>query len=122
MTYLDPSRLCQIEIHTTDIERSLEFFEQVFSWKRAPIDLHNYFVLEVPQGCPFGISLIPDKKAATPNSVVLYFGVTDSKPFAEKAVLFGGQATPARTLPAYGKITIIEDPNGQKFGLFETKS
>jgi predicted enzyme related to lactoylglutathione lyase len=119
MTHLDPSRLCQIEIHTPDLQKSLDFYEHVFSWKRAPIDLHNYVVLAVPENCPFGISLIPDTKALVSNSVILYFGVTDPKPFADRAAQYGGKASSPRKLPGYGTITIIEDIHGQKFGLFE---
>jgi predicted enzyme related to lactoylglutathione lyase len=119
---LDPTSLCQIEIQTPDLEKSLVFYQKVFLWKKASIDLYNYVVLEVPDNCKFGISLIPNKKAPVPNSVVLYFAVTDAKIFAERAEAWGGKVTSPRVLPGYGKVTLIEDPNGQKFGLFETQT
>lgn len=120
-TEVDPTQLCQLEIHTSRIDVSRKFYEEVFGWKAVPAEIHNYLVLEVPDDCPFGISLVPGRAASSAHSpIILYFQVTEAAKIAEKAELFGGSKKfgPAK-MPAYGEIWQITDPDGHRFGLFE---
>ena len=120
-TEIDPSKLCQVEIHATRLDVSRKFYEEVFGWKAVPADIHNYLILAVPETCPFGISIVPSMGVRqSSGQIILYFQVTDAEKIAERAELFGGSKKFGPTkLPAYGKIWQITDPDGHKFGLFE---
>lgn len=116
---VDPTKLCQIEIHVSNIERSLKFYETVMNWPAVPTEIHNYHVLEVPERCPFGIALVPDKKAIARSGIVLYFAVDDPQEIANAAKLQGTDPLPGATLPGYGKVQQIQDPDGNCFGLYK---
>lgn len=120
MSDIDPNQLCQIEIHVSDLRRSLTFYEGVFGWRAAPAEIHDYVVLDVPEDCPFGIALAVNKAARSSGSrSVLYFRVDDPKAIAERVEAHGGTLVfgPAK-LGGYGTVYRIRDPDGQTFGLF----
>ena len=118
MTLL-PTKLCQIEIPVLDIERATLFYERVFGWKQAPADMQEYIVMQVPDDCPYGISLIPTRKERSGDSVVLYFQTEDPTAVAEAAKNNGGRLRfGPKKLGAYGDIYQIEDPDGNRFGLY----
>jgi predicted enzyme related to lactoylglutathione lyase len=118
---IDPKSLCQVEIHATRLDVSRRFYEEVFGWRAVPAEIHNYLILDVPEDCPFGISLVPSLGARqSSGQIILYFRVTNAAHIAEKAERFGGTKKFGPTkLPAYGSIWQITDPDGHRFGLFE---
>jgi predicted enzyme related to lactoylglutathione lyase len=124
---IDPRRLCQIEIHVTDLKRSLTFYLEAFGWQKVPADIHNYTVLEVPRDCHFGISLIAKKTAAATESkapsqqnLVLYFKVDDPESIVKKAVVAGGKKHfGPQKIDGHGLIYQISDPDGNRFGIFK---
>ena len=119
---IDPTHLCQIEIHVTDMELSRRFYEEVMGWKVSPAEIHMLTVLEVPEHCHFGISLVSDLNPSQSNSnhTILYFRHKDPKAVAERAASFNGAKVSApMKLPSYGKAIFISDPDGQKFGIME---
>lgn len=122
---LDPLKLCQIELHVADVEESLKFYEQVFGWRRLPCDILDYHVLEVPEHCSFGISLVPGAKKSVETTAcrqVLYFAVEDLEAMTSKVELAGGQLRgKSRPVPRVGLVTQVVDPNGLRFGLVEKK-
>lgn len=123
-TEIDPKKLCQMEIHATRLEVSRKFYEEVFGWKAVPAEIHNYLVLDVPEDCPFGISIVPSMGAKqSSGQIILYFEVENAAAIADRAVLFGGAKKfgPTR-LPAYGDIWQISDPDGHRFGLFQKQA
>jgi predicted enzyme related to lactoylglutathione lyase len=120
-----PQALVQIEIHVSNLDQATKFYEQTFGWKSSPAELHNYVVLEVPPECGWGISLVPTRtkpNTATPP-VVLYFKVENAAAIAQKAEASGGRKLFGPTsLPAYGQIWQVTDPDGHRYGLFEKAS
>ncbi len=114
-----PTKLCQIEIPVSDIERSILFYDRVFGWKQVPAEMHEYIVLQVPDDCPYGISLIPTKKERAGDSIVLYFQTENPARIAEAVKDYGGRLRfGPKKLGAYGDIYQIEDPDGNRFGLY----
>lgn len=113
--------IVQIEIHTTNLEKSILFYSNVFGWKPLPAEIQNCVVLDVPENSPWGVSLIPTKAAVTPNkSFTLYFKTSNAESLAKLAKEFGGASLFGPTLlPAYGSIWQITDPDGHRFGLFQ---
>lgn len=122
---VSPSRLCQIEIHVADMERALNFYELVFGWRRAPADLHEYVVLDVPEGCPYGISLLPGRSLESGESqpkLILYFACDEPEGIVQLAKQHGGRhCFGPKALPGFGRIYQIEDPDGHRYGLYQER-
>ncbi len=122
---IDPTRLCQIELQVDDLKAAATFYEEAFGWKVVPAELHEYVVLQVPDGCPFGIALTPRRPdgAASPGNVVLYFAVEDPEAVAKAVEKAGGRKCfGPMPLMGYGAIYQVEDPQGTRFGLYLKKT
>lgn len=118
---LDPKNLCQIELPVADVARSLRFYRETFGWQASPAEVHEYLILEVPEDCSFGISLVPRGMGAVQPSVngpVLYFSSSDPESIVAKAEAAGGRRIlgPVR-YAGYGPIWQLADPDGHRFGL-----
>jgi predicted enzyme related to lactoylglutathione lyase len=117
------NQLCQIEIPVQDLHRAILFYENVLGWRPAPTEIHDYCVLDVPADCPYGISLVPQRRAAesSPSSgPVIYFHCDDAAGLVETACQWGGRRRfGPRQLPGLGLIYQIEDPSGNRIGLYE---
>lgn len=117
---LEPTKLCQIEIPVTDLEASVAFFEASFGWKQAPAEMHEYIVMQVPDDCPYGISLVPSKKERNGDSIVLYFQVEDPQAIVDAVVKNGGKFRfGPKKLGLYGEIYQVEDLDQNRFGLYQ---
>lgn len=117
------NHLCQIEIKVSDIGRSRVFYQEVFGLKLVPADIHNYYILDVPKQCPFGISLLVQKQVEANRAVVMYFKVDSLEGIREKiSASKYGSFKGERLVPGYGKAIFVEDPDGHRFGLFSALS
>lgn len=121
-SWVDPTRLCQIEILVGDLAKSIKFYDEAFGWRPVPAEFHEMALMDVPRNCPFGISLRPANQGENTGSqrVTLYFTVDDPQGTLERVVASGGRkvATTLK-LPGYGVVYLCEDPDGTRFGLFE---
>ncbi len=121
---IDPRSLCQIEIPIGDATRARAFYAEAFGWLPVPAELHEYIVLSVPRDCGFGIALVPSAKApAARHGPVVYFAVDDPAAVVAKAEAVGGKLRfgPSKML-GYGEIWQLEDPDGNRFGLYRRAS
>ncbi len=122
---VDPTRLCQIELQVQDLKAAAKFYGDAFGWKVVPAELHEYVVLEVPDGCPFGIALTPKRPGGgvSPGNVVLYFAVDDPETVCRAVESAGGKRRLGpMPLMGYGAIYLVEDPEGTRFGLYLKKT
>lgn len=121
MFHVDPTKLCQIEIKVTDLKKSVHFYNKAFGWAPSPLEIHDTIVLQVPDRCTFGISLIPktsDEKNVSLST--LYFQSPNPKEVIKRVQDYGGKSIGKPiNLPSYGTIYIIEDPDGQRYGLLK---
>ena len=116
---LDPTRLCQIELHVTDLERAQAFYAGAFGWQRVPADLHELVVLAVPPGCPFGISLVPRRTAESGSALVVYFATDDPEAVLRQVEAHGGKRGLGPVgIAGYGLTYHCTDPDGTRFGLY----
>jgi predicted enzyme related to lactoylglutathione lyase len=104
----------------TEVERALAFYRDAFGWERSAAEIHEYVVLEVPEGASFGVSLIPQAAGVRGGGPTIYFAVDEPEEIAARAVAAGGRKRfgPTR-FPGYGAIWQVEDPDGNRFGLFK---
>lgn len=106
----------------TDLDRAVTFYEQAFGWKAVPADLHEVVILKTPQSCPYGISLVqrPEVKKRSLGGIVIYFKASHPEDIVEKTRAAGGKKRfGPRLLKGYGHIYQLEDPDGNRFGIFK---
>lgn len=123
---IDPTKLCQIEIQVRDLDRSILFYQNVLGWHPIPAEIHRVTVLEVPEHCAFGISLIGHKtrhsaaKQVPWSPLVLYFAHDKPQEIIAKVPQYLGRVRfGPKQLPGYGEIFQFMDPDGTRFGLFQ---
>jgi predicted enzyme related to lactoylglutathione lyase len=116
---VDPRRLCQIEIPVHDLHQAQSFYAAAFGWHAVPAELHRYVVLAVPDDCPYGISLVPQSSTIGGRGPVLYFGVDAPETNVAAVERAGGKSRGGPvTLPGYGAMYLVEDPDGNRFGFY----
>lgn len=118
---IDPSKLCQIELCVANPQDTVTFLHKVFGWATAPAELQDYIVIDVPESCPYGISIVGQGQAVVrAQPMVLYFAVENVEDVIEKTKKNGGQVRfGPKKLPGYGTIYQIASPDGVRFGIFE---
>lgn len=118
-TQLSPEALCQIEIPVENMERAKAFYQDVFEWEAIPAQIHGMTIMMVPEGCPYGISLVEAKRFKASKSITLYFAHTQPEILTERAVKSGGKVLfGPKKVQGYGEIFLIEDSEGNPLGLF----
>lgn len=111
--------MCQIEIPVTRIDRALAFYREAFGWERSPAEIHEYVVLEVPEGARFGLSLVPRQQMNSCSGPTMYFAVDDPESIVAQVIAAGGRCRfGPRQVAGYGTIWQVEDPDGNCFGLY----
>ena len=119
---LYPQALCQLELHSDNLAATLLYLAEVFGWRSVPITLHEYVVIEVPEGSAMGISVLQTQRAArTRPPVIPYFRMEPEQIEAllERSQANGGRLVfGPRPVPAYGQLYLLEDPGGIQIGLY----
>ncbi len=116
---VSPGQLCQIEFKVSDLDRSVAFYRRVLGWEPVPAHLHDYVVLAVPEGSPYGVSLVRAKaNLGAVGGLVLYFRAENPEEIVKAAVCNGGKELEQRSMPGYGHIMEFADPDGHVIGLF----
>lgn len=118
---IDPSKLCQIEFCVANPQKTVEFMQSVFGWTASPAELQEYIIIDVPEECPYGISVVAQSQSETrAQPIVLYFAVHEIEKVIDRAKKNGAQIRfGPKKLPGYGTIYQINAPDGLRFGIFE---
>ena len=119
--YLNPMNFCQMEIPVRNFIESKKFYQDVFGWSVVPVELHDYVVLKVPKECSFGVSLVP-ALSDVPNqsqAPIIYFRCEDPNPILDALANSKGRfLLGPKTMPGFGKVIQLADPDGNRWGLF----
>ena len=82
---VSPNNLCQIELAIHEKDETLNFYQKILGWEISPADIHNCFIIDVPEECPFGISLVYNEKNIKSQSISrFYFKVSDLNSYQQK--------------------------------------
>ena len=113
-----------MELMTTDVKVAKKFFGELFDWKLEEVkgaDNIPYTMINVGNGAGGGIMANPMPK--TGSLWVPHIEVDDVRAATEKAKALGGQVMkPVTEVEGMGEFSIILDPTGGMFGLWEAKS
>jgi len=116
--------VCWIELQSTDADTSAGFYKKMFGWTIDPGKDGTYLHLQSSAGKHFGGMMTMNehmKAAHVPSHWLAYFQVADCDAVAKKAVLLGGQVVvPTMTIDV-GTFTVLRDPQGAVFALYQKK-
>ncbi len=110
-----------IELHTKDVEKSKKFYAGMFAWKMEGIPGMDYAIINVGEGT--GGGMMKNPVPGDPDNWLPYIMVDDVAASTKKAKSLG--ATIARDItevPDMGRFSVIIDPTGAAFGLWQTKA
>ena len=118
----DPGCLTWNDLGTTDPESAERFYSELFGWSFQKVsDDFDYWTIangDRPNG---GMRRQEDQEVAdgTPPHWMPYFTVESSEAAVDRiGELGGGVVVPTREVPA-GRFTVVRDPQGAVFALFE---
>jgi len=116
-----PHTICHLEIPTTDVKKSGEFYNKLFGWK---IDYNwgkDYAVFSTGEGQLSGGGL-DRKDEITSGNIIIYILIDDINAMLEKAVRLGAKKVKERTeIPDVGWFGLFTDLDGNTIGLFTPK-
>jgi uncharacterized protein len=111
-----------IDITARDAARSRAFYSEVFGWE-IRVDEQIGYGLVTPDDArlPGGIGQAGEGYPHPPG-IVTYLAVDDVAAALERAARLGANvAVPPWELPGYGRMAVIEDPDGNRVGLWERR-
>jgi predicted enzyme related to lactoylglutathione lyase len=118
-----PNPFVHVELNTTDVAKATAFYRQMFDWqlKDMPMPGGSYTLIEVGEGTGGGLMKHPVPDA--PSLWLPYILVDDINRATAKAAELGGRVLKGVTeVPNMGSFSIVEDPTGAAFGLWQTKA
>ena len=118
-----PNPFVHVELNTTDVAKATAFYRQMFDWqlKDMPMPGGSYTLIEVGEGTGGGLMKHPVPDA--PSLWLPYILVDDINRATAKAAELGGRVLKGVTeVPNMGSFSIVEDPTGAAFGLWQTKT
>jgi predicted enzyme related to lactoylglutathione lyase len=114
-----PGTACWADLNTTDPEAAASFYAGVFGWElyTAPGDASGY--RHIKSGGT-GIGGMMQAYPQVPSHWLIYFLVADAEIATNQAGSLGATTrVPVTEIPNTGKFSIIQDPQGACFALFE---
>ena len=110
-----------IELHTKDVDKSKKFYANMFDWKMEEIAGMDYTIIDVGEGTGGGIMRNPMPGA--PDNWLPCILVDDVAASTKKAAFLGATvAQDVTDIPDMGWFSVIVDPTGAAFGLWQTKA
>jgi predicted enzyme related to lactoylglutathione lyase len=118
----DPGSLTWNDLSTTDPEAAERFYSELFGWEfqkvPGPVD---YWTITNGGRANGGMRVQHDQEVAdgTPPNWMPYFGVESSESAVAKVGELGGQVIVSTSEVPAGRFTVVRDPQGAVFALFE---
>jgi predicted enzyme related to lactoylglutathione lyase len=111
-----------VELMSTDIARSKDFYGKLFDWKLDDMAMENgaYTMIRVGEGT--GGGMLKNPIPGAPSSWLAYVGVDNLKQAVDKAKSLGARVMKDATeVKGMGWFAILTDPTGAMFALWEQK-
>jgi len=109
-----------VELQTKDVEKSKKFYLSMFDWKLEDFGA-DYTIIKVGEGTGGGMMKKPDP--AISDNWMPYVMVDDVRAATKKAGSLGAAIHRDVTeVPGMGWFSVIIDPTGAAFGLWQSKA
>jgi len=110
-----------IELQTQDVEKSRKFYVNMFDWKMEEIPGMDYTIINVGEGT--GGGMMKNPMPGGPDNWLPYILVDDVAASTKKAKSLGAAIVKDITeVPDMGWFSVIIDPTGASFGLWQVKA
>jgi hypothetical protein len=110
-----------VELQTQDLDKSKKFYAAMFGWKLEEIPGMDYTMINVGEGTGGGMMKkpVPD----IPDNWLPYILADDAAASTKKALTLGATICKDVTeIPGMGWFSVITDPTGATFGLWQSKA
>jgi predicted enzyme related to lactoylglutathione lyase len=115
----EPGTVCWADLNTPDVPRARQFYSALFGWQIAPGEHDPSGYLHIKNGDQF-IGGMPPDAGQLPPHWILYYQVTDCDTSTAKVKEMGGKVMMApMTLENVGRFSVVADPQGAAFSLFQ---
>jgi predicted enzyme related to lactoylglutathione lyase len=109
--------IAHVEIPSTNLNQSEEFFKKVFGWEFKPFG-NGYLLFNNHQGIMVGLRKA--EQVLKGDCTVFHINVDSIEQTIEKVKSAGGHIkTGKTTIPAMGWYAVIYDPDGNSIGLYQ---
>ena len=119
----EPGSLCWADLNTPDQQTAANFYSKLFGWEIEPQHGGSGY-LHIKNGEDY-IGGIPPAEHQNPNAPphwLLYFLVSECDASTDKAKELGARVYMGpMTMEKVGRLSILADPQGAVFSLFETR-
>jgi len=117
-----PGALAWNELATTDIDTAKQFYADLFGWTYEDMDMDGagtYSIIRNGDRSNGGIRGLGPQEQGAPPYWLAYFGTAGCDESDAKAEQLGGQVPLPTTPLPQGAFSVITDPQGAGFALFE---
>jgi predicted enzyme related to lactoylglutathione lyase len=115
-----PNPFCHVELNTTDVKKSKDFYSKLFDWKLEDMPGGDYTMIRVGDGTGGGMMKNPIPGA--PSLWLAYVLVDDIQSSTKKAKSLGANVMKDVTeIPEFGWFSVLADPTGAHFALWKPK-
>jgi hypothetical protein len=117
-----PGTLCWADLMTPDQDRAGKFYKQVFGWEADPgKDSSGYLHIKNGEKHIGGIPSAEQRNPNAPPHWLLYFLVANCDASTAKAKELGANVfVPPMSMEGVGRWSVIADPQGAVFALFQS--
>ncbi len=116
-----PGRICWNELLSTDAEAAQRFYSAVFGWQPQPKDMGPYGLYRIQMlGDKQAAGLMQNPQNGAPSAWLSYFLTMHLQGDTELAKSLGGTPLMENApIPGLGAFSMLKDPTGAVFALFE---
>ena len=108
--------ICHFEIPADDVGKLKEFYEKLLGWKITKAEGPFEYCLIETGGVGGGMR----KRENLNDKINVHILVESVDEYNKKVEELGGKVlVPKQTIPGYGFVAYISDPQGNMFGIFE---
>ncbi|MBV8117812.1 MAG: VOC family protein [Candidatus Eremiobacteraeota bacterium] len=118
-----PNPFVHVELNSTDLGKARPFYEKLFDWKLQDVPMPDgtYTLIDTQGGTGGGMMKHPVPGA--PSMWLAYVDVDDLRATTDRVKSLGGKVLRDVTeVPNMGSFSVVEDPAGAVFALWEAKS
>ena len=109
--------IAHVEIPSTDLDKSTEFYSKLFGWEFKPFG-KGYYLFNTHKG--FTIGLRKTEKVTKGDCTIFHIKVNDVSSFLTRATELGAHISRGKTtIPAMGYYALITDLDGNTIGLYQ---
>jgi hypothetical protein len=114
------NEIIHVEIPSTDLKKSKEFYEKLFHWKVDLVPEMNYAMWTAPAGPAGGFNPVKELCTCAEGCTLIYIQIENVDSKCKEIESAGGKVIKAKTaVGGMGWFAIIQDTAGGVIGIWE---